>query len=223
MRVLVVEDDRQVSRALRDTLAKQSFVVDTTATGEDALQLAGEAAYDLVLLDHMLPGMDGLQVCAKLRERKFSSPILMLTVRSETSDKVSALDGGADDYLTKPFSTEELLARVRALLRRPKPLQSDILEVADLRLDTKRQQVMRGDREIYLTRKEFGLLEYLMRNRGLVLTRTQITEHVWDRNADPFSNTIETHMMTLRKKIDAPEKQKLIHTIQGRGYKLDLV
>lgn len=223
MRVLVVEDDRQVSRALRDTLAKQSFVVDTTATGEDALQLAGEAAYDLVLLDHMLPGMDGLQVCAKLRERKFSSPILMLMVRSETSDKVSALDGGADDYLTKPFSTEELLARVRALLRRPKPLQSDILEVADLRLDTKRQQVMRGDREIYLTRKEFGLLEYLMRNRGLVLTRTQITEHVWDRNADPFSNTIETHMMTLRKKIDAPEKQKLIHTIQGRGYKLDLV
>lgn len=219
---MVVEDDREVSHALREVLTRQSYSVDVLATGEDALRHAAETSYDLILLDYVLPGINGREVCSMLRERGFASPILMLTVRAETSDKVGALDQGADDYLTKPFSTDELLARVRALLRRPKPLQPDTLQIGDLVIDTQRQKVMRGEREIYLTRKEFALVEYLMRNRGLVLSRHQIMEHVWDRNADPFSNTIETHMMTLRKKIDSPEKQKLIHTVQGRGYKLDL-
>ncbi|QQR60659.1 response regulator transcription factor [Candidatus Uhrbacteria bacterium] len=222
MRLLVVEDDRQVSQALKDVLTKQSFSVDTTATGEDALRLANDVAYDVILLDYVLPGIDGKQVCKILRERGFHTPILMLTVRCETSDKVCALDEGADDYLTKPFSTDELVARVRALLRRSKAFQSDTFQLDDLVIDGKRQRVVRGQREIYLTRKEFGLLEYLMRNQGVVLSRTDIMEHVWDKSADPGSNTIETHMMTLRKKVDEAGKSKLIHTVQGRGYKIEV-
>lgn len=221
MRILIVEDDRSVSQVIRDVLTKNAYSVDVTATGEEALRLAAETPYDLVLLDYCLPGMDGKQVCITLRDRGFSAPILMLTVRCDISDKVCALDDGADDYLTKPFSSDELVARVRALLRRPKAFQSELLELDDLMLDGKRQRVTRGECEIYLTRKEFSLLEYLMRHPGIVLSRNDIMQHVWDRGIDPASNTIETHMMTLRKKIDVAEKPKLIHTVQGRGYKME--
>lgn len=221
MRVLLVEDDRDVALALKSALESHGFSVDVGETGEEGLKLASSTAYDIILLDHVLPGMHGTEVCAALRSNGVKSPILMLTVRASTDDKVEALDQGADDYLTKPFSQDELLARVRALLRRPQGYQGNVIQIEDLVIDTRKQSVLRGSSEIYLTRKEFSLLEYFAKNRGTVLSRNVIMEHVWDIHADPFSNTIETHIMTLRKKIDAPYVKKLIHTVQGRGYRLD--
>jgi DNA-binding response OmpR family regulator len=168
-----------------------------------------------------LPRNTGLDICKELRTRNIKTPIIGLSVKSETVNKIGFLNAGADDYLTKPFSFEELLARIRALLRRPKELQSDILEIGDLELDCKRHIVKKNGQEVYLTRKEFLLLEYLMRNRGTVLSRGMILEHVWDMNADPFSNTIETHIMTLRRKLDSERHARLIQTVPGIGYRFD--
>lgn len=186
------------------------------------MELAEQSEYDLIILDYVLPGIDGKEVCLRLRKDGVRAPILMLTVKNETLDKVAALDVGMDDYLTKPFSMDELRARVRALLRRPQQLLEDTFKVDDLVFNVHKQQAYRGNKEIYLTRKEAMLLEYLLRNRGIVLSRYLLLEHVWGSDVDPLTNSIEMHIMNLRKKIDSTTKRKLIHTIPGRGYTLDL-
>lgn len=222
MRVLVIEDDIKINNLLKVSLKSEHFVVDSAFTAEEGLYLARTNEYDIMVLDYILPRTNGMEVCTQLRTEGNETRIIGLSVRSEVANKVSFLNAGADDYLTKPFSMEELLARMRALLRRPQEVQSDILEIDDLELDTKGHTVRKTGKEIQLTRKEFALLEYLMRNQGVVLSRGMILEHVWDMNADPFSNTIETHMMTLRRKVDTDTSAKLIHTVPGIGYKIDL-
>lgn len=221
MRLLIVDDEESVREALAENLRMQCFVVDTAKDGTEGSYLARTNAYDLVILDNMLPEKSGLTVCQEIRKTGHMMPILMLSVLSDTWRKVELLNHGADDYLLKPFSFEELAARIRALLRRPAALESDVLCIDDLSLDTKRQAVRRGEKGIYLTRKEFTLLEYLMRNQGTVLSRGMIMEHVWDMSSDPFSNTIESHILSLRKKVDNVPERKLIYTVPGRGYKID--
>jgi DNA-binding response OmpR family regulator len=222
MRILLVEDEKDIIKFLKLSLESECFVVDVAEDGEKGSYLARTNDYDLIILDNILPKKQGLEVCKEIREEGKNSLILMLSVKSDVATKVDLLNAGADDYLTKPFSLEELLARMRALVRRPKQIESEILQIDNLILDTKRHLVKRKDKEIYLTRKSFMLLEYLMRNQGLVLSRGMIMEHVWDMNADPFSNTIESHILSLRKKIDFGKNKKLIHTVPGRGYKIDV-
>jgi len=218
MRILVVEDEKKINDFLKKSLESECFAVDTAMDGEKGSYLARSNNYDLIILDNILPKKDGVQVCREIRESKSNVPIIILSVKSETITKVDLLNAGADDYLTKPFSLEELLARMRALLRRPKDFKSDIFSVDDLIVDIAKHSVKRGDEEIKLTRKEFMLLEYLLKNQGIVLSRGMIMEHVWDMNADLFSNTIESHILSLRKKIDFEGNKKLIQTISGRGY-----
>lgn len=220
MRILIIEDDKGISDFLKVSLENECFVVDTAEDGEKGSFLALTNDYDLIILDYILPKEDGHQVCEKIRKKGRTVPILILSVKSEVVTKVDILNIGADDYLTKPFSFEELLARIKALLRRPKQIESEVLKIDDLILDTKKHLVKRGKKEIYLTRKQFMLLEYLMKNQGMVLSRGMIMEHVWDMNTDPFSNTIEAHIRILRRKIDLPKRKKLIHTIPGIGYKI---
>jgi len=220
MRILVVDDEKKILNFLKLSLEAEYFIVDTAEDGEKGSYLARTNDYDLIILDNILPQKTGLQVCNDIRTKGKSTPILMLSIKSEVLSKVELLDAGADDYLTKPFSLEELLARIRALLRRPKQIEGEILRIDDLRLDTKSYTVKRGKKEVYLTRKEFALLEYLMKHQDIVLSRGMILEHVWDMNADPFSNTIESHILSLRRKIEFNSKRKLIHTVSGRGYKI---
>ena len=220
MRILVVEDEKKIRDFLKTSLEAECFAVDVAEEGEQGSYLARTNEYDLIILDNVLPKKTGLEVCQDIRKTGKTTPILILSVKTETLSKVELLNAGADDYLSKPFSLEELLARIRALLRRQKDIESDILTVDDLALDIKRHTTKRGKKEIYLTRKEFMLLEYLMRNQEMVLTRGMIMEHVWDMTADPFSNTIESHILSLRRKIDTKGKKKLIHTVPGRGYKI---
>ena len=220
MRILVVDDEKKILKFLKVSLEAEYFVVDTAEDGEKGSYLARINDYDLIILDNILPQKTGLQVCKDIRTKGKSTPILMLSVKSEVVSKVELLDAGADDYLTKPFSLEELLARIKALLRRPKQIEREILSIDDLRLDTKSYVVKCGKKEMYLTRKEFALLEYLMKNQDVVLSRGMILEHVWDMNADPFSNTIESHILSLRRKVEFNSKRKLIHTVSGRGYKI---
>jgi DNA-binding response OmpR family regulator len=221
MRILVVDDEKEIREFIKSSLEAECFAVDMTGEGERAAFLAKTNNYDLIILDYMLPKKSGLEVCKALRKEGVTSPIIMLSVQGDAATKVKLLSAGADDYLTKPFSFEELLARVRALLRRPKVLAEETLTIRDLVLDIPRHTVKRAEREIYLTRKEFELLEYLMRNAGLVLSRGMIMEHVWDIQGDAFSNTIETHILNLRVKIDRPSRYKLIRTVPGRGYKIE--
>lgn len=219
MRILIVEDEKDISRFLKAGFAAESFVADIAEDGEKGSYLARTNDYDLIILDNMLPLKTGRQVCEEIRKAKISTPILMLSVKSETTMKVDLLNAGADDYLTKPFSLDELLARSRALLRRPEKIIDQVFTAHGLTVDIAKQVVSRGNQEIYLTRKEFMLLEYLLRNRGAVVSRSMILEHVWDMSVDPFSNTIEAHIMSLRKKIDT-KTVKLIQTVSGRGYKI---
>ncbi len=221
MRILVIEDDKQISNSLKRGLQDACFVVDTAQNGTEGSFQARTNEYDLIILDLMLPGKDGKDVCREIRRAEKNMPILMLSVVSEIPTKVELLEMGADDYMTKPFLFEELLARVRALLRRPRKTEDPALKFADLEMDVKKHSVKRAGQEIYLTKKEFMLLEYFLKNQGEVLSRAMILEHVWDMNADPFSNTIEAHIRSLRRKIDKEEWPKIIHTISGRGYKLD--
>lgn len=221
MRILIVEDQKELRLSLKEAIESECFVVDAAEDGERGAFLACTNDYDLIILDNNLPKKSGPQVCAEVRKQGKSVPILILSVEAAPPKKVELLNMGADDYLTKPFSLEELMARIRALLRRPKLSETEILKAGDLTLDVKRHLVFRGKREIYLTKKEFMLLEYLMKNQDAVVSRGGIMEHVWDVNADPFSNTIETHILSLRKKI-ASDKKKFIHTVPGRGYKLTL-
>jgi two-component system, OmpR family, response regulator len=222
MRALIIDDDPVIRVQLAEHLKALHFAVDTSGDGTQGSYLARTADYDIIILDYMLPEKQGPAVCQEIRRVGRTVPILMLSALSDSWRKVEMLNHGADDYLVKPFSTEELSARIRALLRRPRKLESEVFTIDDLRIDTRQQTVRRGSRGIYLTRKEFMLLEYLMRNQGAVLSRGMILEHVWDAANDPFSNTIESHVMTLRKKLEGPDSLKLIHTIPGRGYKLDI-
>ncbi|MFT7506911.1 MAG: DNA-binding response OmpR family regulator [Acidimicrobiales bacterium] len=220
MRVLVVEDEEKIRIFLKKSLEAECFAVDAVSDGNEGLELALLNEYDIILLDNVLPNKTGLEICSDIRHAGKMVPIIMLSVRSETDIKVRALNAGADDYLTKPFSFEELVARVHALLRRPAILEEEILTISDVTLDTKQHVVTRRKEEIKLTRKEFMLLEYLMKNEGIVLSRGMLMEHVWDMNADPFSNTIESHILSLRRKLGHTKRNDLIQTVPGRGYKI---
>ena len=222
MRILVVEDEHKIAAAIKKGLEQEKYAVDLAYSGSDGFDLASTESYDCILMDVLIPGMDGITVCRKLREKNNHTPILMLTAMGQTEDKVAGLDSGADDYLTKPFSFEELLARVRALARRPTSALGRILKTADLTLDNLSYEVKRNGKSIQLSSKEFSLLEYLMRHTGLVLTKDQIISHVWNYDADILPNTVEVYIKNLRNKIDAPfpAKKKLITTIRGFGYKM---
>jgi DNA-binding response OmpR family regulator len=220
MRVLLVEDDSRIARFVAKGLREQAYAVDVAANGEDALYQADINTYDLVILDVMIPGRDGFQVCRELRKSGKRMPILMLTARDAVEDRIAGLDHGADDYLTKPFEFRELLARLRALLRRSGELHQPKIVVADLVLDTAAQSVSRAGRGILVTAKEYALLEFLARNAGRVVGRAEIAEHVWDETFDPFSNLIEVYINRLRRKIDAGSVHPLVHTRRGAGYVL---
>jgi two-component system copper resistance phosphate regulon response regulator CusR len=223
MRILVLEDEVKVASFIRRALEEESYAVDVFADGAQGLELAREAKdgrYDLVILDLMLPGLSGLEILKSLRKEQITVPVLILTARSQVDQKVKGLDLGADDYLTKPFAIEELLARVRALLRRGTGEASGVLQVDDLVLNPATREVTRDGRRIDLTTKEYALLEYLMRNTGRVLTRPMIAEHVWNLDFDTFTNVIDVYVNYLRNKIDRGRERKLIHTVRGTGYVL---
>lgn len=222
MRLLLVEDEQKIANALKRGLEQEAYAVDVAYDGQEGLNRALTGRYDLLILDRMLPNIsDGLDICRAVRREGNKQPILMLTARDGTRDRVEGLDGGADDYLVKPFSFEELLARVRALLRRPEQATDTVLRVADLELTPGAFDVRRTGRRIELSRKEFALLEYLMRNPGRVLTKDQLIAHVWDFDADILPNTVEAFIAALRHKIDKPfDGPALIHTVRGFGYRL---
>jgi len=220
VRVLIAEDDIGVQRFVVKGLQEQAYAVDAVANGNDALEQAEINPYDLIILDVMLPGLNGFEVCRRLREGGLQIPVLMLTARDGVEDRIAGLDHGADDYLTKPFEFRELLARLRALLRRPVELKPAQLSVNTLTLDTAGQSAARSGRHISLTHKEYALLEYLVRNTGRVIGRAEIAEHVWDEHFDPFSNLIEVYVNRLRRKIDSPKEIPLLHTRRGAGYML---
>jgi two-component system OmpR family response regulator len=220
VRVLVVEDDVKMAGLLRRGLVEEGFAADVARTGDDAVWMAGAAEYDAIVLDVMLPGIDGFAVCRRLREDGVWSPVLMLTARDAVHDRVAGLDAGADDYLTKPFSFAELLARLRALARRPALERPVILEVDDLRLDPSTRQVWRGEDEIELSAKEFALLDTFMRRPGQVLSRYQLLEHCWDYAYENRSNVVDVYVRYLREKIDRPFGRDSIETVRGAGYRL---
>jgi DNA-binding response OmpR family regulator len=220
MRILLVEDEPSAAQMLAKGLREQSYAVDVATDGEAAVYHAGINDYDLVILDVMLPLKDGLEVCRELRAEGLTFPILMLTARDAPLDRVAGLDIGADDYLTKPFDFHELLARLRALLRRGPALRPETVEIADLSIDMRARRVRRGGRQIELTAKEYAFLEYMARRAGEVVTRAEIAEHVWEENFDPFSNLIEVYVQRLRRKIDEGQAPKLLRTRRGEGYVL---
>jgi len=221
MRVLIVEDERKISAYVKRGLEEQGYAVDAVYTGRDALYWAEAAPYDLILLDILLPELDGLSVCRELRRSGLRMPILMLTARDAVDDRVAGLDAGADDYLIKPFALKELLARLRALTRRAADAtKSPVLQVADLSLDTLTHRVRRGGKTIELTAKEYGVLECLLREPERVLTRTMIAEHVWNYDVFNQSNVVDVYVRNLRRKIDDGHDLKLIHTVRGAGYRL---
>ena len=221
MRILLVEDDTAIARSLKEGLEDESYAVDVANDGSEGYRTAVADEYDVIILDIMLPEMNGYEVCRALRNDGNKTPILMLTARDAERDIVEGLDTGADDYLAKPFSFDVLLARIRALLRRPNEKLEEILQVGDLKLDPSSKKVTRASQEINLTAKEYGVLEYLMRNKGKVLSKEQIISHVWDFDTDVLPNNVELFIMFLRRKIDKPFKSKLIHTVSGFGYKLE--
>jgi DNA-binding response OmpR family regulator len=220
VRILLVEDESSAARMLAKGLREQAYAVDVAADGEDALYRLSINDYDLVILDVMLPRKDGLAVCREMRATGSAVPVLMLTARDAVADRITGLDTGADDYLIKPFDLHELLARVRALLRRGPLLRTEILKVGDLTIDTRARRARRAGRTIELTGKEYALLDYLARHADQVVGRAEIAEHVWDENFDPFSNLIEVYVQRLRRKIDQGHSHKLLRTVRGGGYML---
>lgn len=221
MRVLIVEDEHKIANALKRALEQESYAVDVSYDGDDGYAMATTEPYDVAIIDRMLPGeYDGIDIISAMREAKIHTPVLLLTALGSVSDKTKGLDSGADDYMVKPFALEELLARVRALLRRPQEAQGTVLQVGDLSLDTVSFAVQRAGQDITLTSKEFGLLEYLMRNQDRPLSKDNIIAHVWDYDADVLPNTVEVYIKYLRNKIDSPFDKPLIHTVRGFGYKL---
>jgi DNA-binding response OmpR family regulator len=222
MRILIVEDERKLARAIKSGLEQESYAVDIEHDGDNGLSAALGEDYDLAILDVMLPGMDGFEIAKQLRVHGKNMPILMLTAKDQDEDIVKGLNNGADDYLPKPFSFDVLLARIRALLRRPPNSIGEILKVADLEMNTTNKTVTRAGRDIRLSSKEYALLEYMLRNNGRILSKNNITSHVWDFDADILPNTVEVFINYLRSKIDKPFKDpKLIKTIRGFGYKLE--
>ena len=221
MRVLVIEDEHKIARALKRALEQESYAVDISYDGDDGHAMATTEPYDVAIIDRMLPGeYDGVAIVKAMRENNIHTPVLFLTALGRTEDKTAGLDVGADDYLVKPFAIEELLARVRALLRRPSQQLDTVLEAGDLLMDPTNFTVTRAGKEIQLTTKEFGLLEYLLRNKGRILTKDSIIAHVWDYDADILPNTVEVYIKYLRNKIDKPFKSDLIKTVRGFGYRL---
>ena len=222
MRILVVEDEHQIANAIKKGLELEGFAVDVAFDGVEGFDLASTEDYDAIVLDLMLPGMSGMEICRKLRSEKNNTPILILTAKGQLEDKVEGLNAGADDYLVKPFAFEELLARIRALIRRPKATNGTTLAVKDLTLNPLTYEVKRDGKEIRLSNKEFSLLEYLMRHPAQIFTKDQIIGHVWNYDADILPNTVEVYIGYLRNKIDRPFKNKpaLIHTVRGFGYKI---
>ncbi len=220
MRILIIEDEKDIASFIKKGLQAEHFAVDIAANGKDGSYLALVNDYDLVVLDLRLPDTYGLEVFKKIKEQKTNLPIIILTVENEVRKKVEAFDMGVNDYLTKPFAIEELIARIRALLNRNKSLVSNKLKIADLEMDLKTHEVKRGNKKIELRHREFNLLEYFMRNPNVVLTRSMILEHVWDMNVDPFTNTVDVHVRYLRRKIDDGFRKKLIKTVHGSGYKI---
>ena len=218
MRVLVVEDERKTASFVRKALQAEGFAVDVCGDGDDALAAAATTPFDGIVLDIMLPGRDGLSVLRQLRERKDSTPVLLLSARGEVNERVQGLDAGADDYLPKPFELVELVARVRALTRRGGENKSPILRVADLTLDSLTRQAQRGEKKIELTAREYRLLEFLMRSADRLCGRMMILEKVWDYNFDPGTNLVDVYIRRLREKIDADFETKLLHTVRGSGY-----
>jgi DNA-binding response OmpR family regulator len=218
MRILLVEDDARVASFIRRGLREENYTVDVAANGEDALFLAQTGEYDLIVLDLMLPKKNGLDVLRTLRSEGSAIAVLILTAKDELQDKVTGLNAGADDYLTKPFGFDELLARVRTLLRRRGALTPTVLKAADLELDVMRHRASRSGKPLSLTGREFALLEYFLRHANQVVTRTMLAEHVWEHDFDPLSNVIDVHIARLRRKIDGSFKPKLLQTIRGRGY-----
>jgi two-component system OmpR family response regulator len=220
MRTLIVEDETKIAALLRRGLGEEGHAADIAANGEDALWMARATEYDAIVLDVMLPGIDGFETCRELRRAGIWSPVLMLTARDAVHDRVAGLDAGADDYLPKPFSFSELLARLRALQRRGAPERPTVLEVGNLRLDPSSHEVWRGDRQIALSAKEFSLLEILMRRAGQVLSRYQLLEYAWDGDYDNRSNVVDVYVSYLRAKIDRPFGARAIETVRGVGYRL---
>lgn len=218
MRVLLVEDEKKVASFIKKGLEEHGYAVDLASDGKIGLAMALDQVHDLVILDINLPEIDGLSVLRQIREQQMATPVLLLTIRATIEDKVIGLDTGADDYLSKPFSFEELLARVRALLRRGSDSKTPVLKVADLSLDPATRQVFRGGNRIELTSKEFAILEYFMRNAGRVLTRSMIINHAWDYDYEAETNMVDVYINYLRKKMDAAYHPKLLHTIRGTGY-----
>ncbi len=221
MRILVVDDERRIAQAIKEGLEQESYAVDIEFDGEDGLNAALNEDYDLVMLDVMMPVMNGYEVCQKLRENGVKAPVLMLTAKDQDKDVIRGLDSGADDYLAKPFSFEVLLARVRALLRRPRNALPELLTVGNLSLDPAKKTVQRCGQNIKLSAKEYAILEYFMRNKGQILSKNNIMSHVWDFDSDILPNNIEVFITYLRAKIDKPfNEPPLIHTVRGFGYKL---
>jgi len=221
MRILIVEDDQKLSTFLQKGLKEEQFAVDVCRKGSEVMYFVEVNDYDVIILDIMLPGKDGITICREMRGKSIKTPIIMLTAKDTVEDKISGLSEGADDYLTKPFSFTELLARIKALLRRSQDYKPKTLKINDLDLDPWNRKVSRGGEEISLTGKEYALLEYLMRNRGRIVSKSMIIEHVWDMNYEGLSNVVNVYINHLRRKIDKDFKKKLIHTIRGYGYKID--
>ena len=222
MKILVVEDEHKIANLLKQGLEQERYVVDVAYDGTSGYDLALEEDFDLIILDRLLPGIDGLKICKNLREKGNNTPVLMLTAKIQIEDRVEGLNSGADDYLTKPFAFEELLARVKALGRRPKSSLGNIFKVEDLSLDADTFEVKRGKKNISLSSKEFALLEYLMRNKNKTLTKEQIINHVWNYDSDVLPNTVEVFIGYLRNKIDKPfkDRKSLINTVRGFGYRI---
>ena len=222
MRLLVIEDERKIARVIAEALKRETYAVDAVHDGEEGFNLADSQPYDLLIVDRMLPGMEGAEIVKKLRKNGKNMPILFLTALGTTEDKTFGLDVGADDYLVKPFAIDELLARVRALLRRPPIQQPDVLKIADLTIDKQQQTVMRAGKTIDLTSKEYALLEYLMQHPNQILSKETLIDHVWDFDADILPNNVEAYIKNLRQKIDKPFKKQLIKTVRGFGYRIEV-
>lgn len=220
MKILIVEDEHLIANALKKGLEQEHYTVDVAFDGEDGLDLASSDEYDLILLDLMLPKIDGFEVCRQIRNLQINVPILILTAKSQVEDKIKGLNCGADDYLTKPFAFEELLARIRALSRRPKNTSTEVITVGDLSINLSTYQVTRQGKNINLSSKEYSLLECLMRHANKILNKDQLIQHVWSYESDILPNTVEVYIRNLRQKIDQPFKTKLIKTIRGFGYKI---
>ncbi|MDO8610880.1 MAG: response regulator transcription factor [bacterium] len=225
MRILIIEDEHKIANSIKKGLEQESYAVDVRYEGNEGYDLASTEDYNLIILDRMLPNMDGVSICEKLRKEHIHTPILMLTAKGQIEDRVKGLNSGADDYLVKPFAFEELLARIKALSRRPKNTLNAILKIADLTLNTITFEVKRSEKSIHLSSKEFALLEYLMEHENIILTKDQIIGHVWNYDSDVLPNTIEVYIGYLRNKIDKPfyNQKPLIQTIRGFGYKISKI